>query len=98
MLNFLSVQQTTSSPATPITRLIRCCFAGSGSKPTKTNPLRIIRTAVEWFSGKLSGNHPPGSRKTKTSPRLTSVKKLPNLLTTTRSLIFKVCSIEPEGI
>ncbi|EGJ74459.1 putative signal peptidase I [Streptomyces sp. Tu6071] len=94
-------QQATVSPPTPTTRLIRSFSSADGSRPMNASPFFSCRTGPDEVSWPCSSapSHPPGSRKTTTSPRCTSA---PNhgvsLSTTTRSPMRSVSSIDPEGI
>lgn len=95
-------QQTTVSPPTATTRLIRLRWSSAGSRPIAESTRFIWAVTAE--SSAAAGACSPwsqsaGSSKTMTSPRWGREPKWGvSLSTTTRSPIRIVCSIDPEGI
>lgn len=93
-------QQATVSPPTPMTRLIRSCSPEAGSSPMKVkNCFTCLMTTGSDLGWGSPLSQPPGSLKTTTSPRCGCAPNHGvNLSTSTRSPIWMVCSIDPEGM
>jgi hypothetical protein len=94
-------QHFTVSPPTATTRLIRSPSFEDGNSPMKVkNPFTCFTTNGSLpvcFSSPC--NQPPGSLKTTTSPRCGfAPNQGVSLSTSTRSPIWMVCSIEPDGM
>jgi len=93
-------QHLTSSPAMPMTRLIRSCSLLEGSRPTKVKTFLTSRTTALSLTGVVvPSSQPPGSWKTTIWPRCgVEPNHGENLFTSTRSPGMIVFSIDCEGM
>lgn len=94
-------QHLTVSPPTPTTRLMRSFSLSEGSRPMKVRPCLNCLTTMGSSAFLVSSavSQPPGSWKTTTSPRWgLEPNHGVNLSTRTRSPIWIVLSMEPDGI
>ena len=92
-----AVQQTTVSPGSPMTRLMRWFSLSDALSPTKASaPSSIPVNPVAAGGG--ASNHPPGSRKTTTSPCSIGIRAGTSSLTRMRSWTRRVPSIDSDGM
>src|SRR4029079_19461274 len=95
---WLRSQQTTWSPGSPMTRLIRWLPSSVGSSPTKVNALFSAPASGLRSTGTVCGSQWSGSAKTTMSPRLRAMGGGVSLLTTTAHPLSRVLSIDSEGM